>query len=60
MPESGCALVRLEGWHPEPEKVRAVLAAIGFEGDFHVAGLPPGEAPRLAAQIATPTGLRPI
>lgn len=60
MPESGCALVRLEGWHPEPEKVRAVLEAIGFEGDFHIAGLPPGEAPRLAAQIATPTGLRPI
>jgi hypothetical protein len=40
--------------------VRALLAAIGFEGDFSVEELPPGRAPYLVAHIRTPSGMREI
>ena len=53
--DSGCSLVRLEGFHPQPGKVTSMLRSIGFEGEFPVS---PGEAPRLVAHIQTPSGLR--
>jgi len=56
--ESGCALVRLEGFHPEAKKVISVLESIGFEGDFRVSALPPDQKPYLVAHIQTPAGLR--
>ncbi|MFA5922612.1 MAG: VOC family protein [Methylococcaceae bacterium] len=56
--ESGCALVRLEGFHPEAEKVISVLESIGFEGDFRVFALPPDQKPYLVAHIQTPAGIR--
>jgi len=58
--ESGCSLVRLEGFHPEAGKVAGVLEAIGFEGDFHVSALPSAQQPYLVAHIQTPTGLRQL
>lgn len=54
LPESGCVLVRLEAFHPRAEKVQAMLAAIGFHGEFSVSPLPAGESPRLVAHIRTP------
>jgi hypothetical protein len=60
LPESGCALVRLEGFHPEAEKVLRVLDAIGFEGDFRVCELSPEQKPYLVAHIQTPAGLRQL
>jgi hypothetical protein len=51
----GCTLIRFEGFHPEPEKVAAMLKSIGFEGEFPVSK---SEAPRLVAHIATPAGAR--
>lgn len=60
LPESGCALVRLKGFHPEAGKVMRTLDAIGFEGDFQVFELPPGRAPCLVAHIRTPAGLRQL
>lgn len=57
MPESGCTLVRLEATHPRAEKVRAMLDAVGFQGEFSVGPVPPGEAPRLVAHIRTPGGM---
>lgn len=56
--ESGCTLVRLEGFHPQAEKVSGVLDAIGFNGEFSVSPLPPGERPYLVAHIETPAGPR--
>jgi hypothetical protein len=56
--DSGCALSRLEGFHPRAEKVRAMLEAIGYQGEFTVSPSPPGEQPRLVAHIQTPAGLR--
>jgi hypothetical protein len=58
--ESECALVRLEGFHPEPEKVIRVLDSIGFEGDFRVSALPPSQKPYLVAHIQTPGGVRQL
>ena len=60
MRESGCALVHLEGFHPEARKVTSVLESIGFEGDFRVSALPPGQKPCLVAHIQTPAGLRQL
>ncbi|MGJ0483943.1 MAG: VOC family protein [Methylomicrobium sp.] len=60
LPESGCALVRLEGFHPEADKVIGMLDAIGFEGDFEVFKLPPDRQPYLIAHIQTPKGLRQL
>jgi Glyoxalase-like domain len=55
---SGCSLVRLEGFHAEAESVRRVLDCIGFEGEFSVSPLAPGERPYLVAHIQTPKGIR--
>lgn len=58
--ESGCSLVRLEGFHPDAKKVASVLQSIGFEGDFRVSALPQDELPFLVAHIQTPAGLRQL
>lgn len=60
MKDSGCSLIRLEGFHPRAEKVTAMLKAIGFQGDFSVAQLAPGERPCLVAHIQTPGGVRQL
>jgi len=58
--DKGCRLVRLEGFHPDAEKVAAVLESIGFTGDFHISALAPGEKPYLVAHIQTPFGVKAI
>ena len=58
--DTGCVLVRLEGFHREAGKVSRVLDAIGFEGDFSVSALPPGAPPYLLAHIETPAGMREL
>ena len=50
----GCSLIRLEGFHPQAEKVTRMLGSIGFEGEFPVSS----GAPRLVAHIQTPAGPR--
>ena len=60
MKDSGCSLIRLEGFHPRVEKVNAMLKAIGFQGDFSVSPLPSGEQPYLVAHLRTPSGVREI
>lgn len=60
LPESGCALVYLEGFHPDAGKVTRVLESIGFEGDFRVCALPPEQKPYLVAYIQTPSGIRQL
>lgn len=58
--DSGCLLTRLEGFHPQAEKVLNLLQSIGFEGDFHISSLPMGEQPYLVAHIQTPAGPRQL
>jgi glyoxalase-like protein len=55
LPDQGCSLARLEGFHPEPDHVRSLLARLGFAGDFTVSG----RAHRgLAGHIQTSSGVR--
>jgi hypothetical protein len=60
MRDSGCFLTRLEGFHPQAAKVSSVLESIGFQGEFSVSALPPGEPPYLVAHIQTPAGPRQL
>ena len=54
LPDAGLRLVRLEGTHPEPGRIRAALDALGLEGmlELHV-----GDVPILTAHIQTPHGM---
>jgi hypothetical protein len=52
----GCSLIRLEGFHPQAEKVTRMLGSIGFEGEFPVSS----GGPRLVAHIHTPAGPRQL
>jgi hypothetical protein len=58
--DRGCSLIRLEGFHPQADKVSSVLKAIGFQGEYSVSALPPGEQPYLVAHIQTPAGPRQL
>ena len=53
----GCSLTRLECFHPDPETISAVLAAIGFSGEISLRHLPIGARPYLVAHIKSPMGL---
>lgn len=56
--DRGCSLVRLEGFHPQADRISAMLQAIGFQGKMPVHPLPAGARPVLAAHIQTQGGVR--
>ena len=56
--DTGCRLLRLEGFHRRPEEISGLLQAIGFQGEFNVLPLPSGAPPHLVAHIHTPVGRR--
>lgn len=56
LPDSGCRLLALEGWHQRAEEIRRLLADLGCAGDCRVRPLSQGDRPRLSARIRTPTG----
>jgi len=59
--DSGCSLVALEAFHPQPEELRDVLRSIDFHDDLlKISPAPAAGAPCLAASIATPSGPRRI
>lgn len=58
--DRGCTLVALEGVHPQAEAITAMLAAVGFSGDFSVRQGGPGEPAQLVARIRTPQGVRTL
>ena len=57
LPEVGCALLKLEGFHPEPQPIRSALAALGLEAAL---GLHAGNDVELLAYLETPGGLREL
>jgi len=57
LPEAGCALLKLEGFHPEPESIPAALAALGLEAAL---ALHAGKDVELLAYLDTPRGLREL
>ncbi len=56
--DQGCSLVRLEGFHPQADRISGLLQAIGFQGRFFMRQLAEEESPMLVAHIETPGGLR--
>jgi len=57
LPEAGCALLKLEGFHPDPEPVRRALAATGLDAAL---ALHAGNEVELLAYVETPRGLREL
>ena len=53
LPDRGCALERLEARHPDPDRLRAALAAMGLGSGIQVSS---GPVPALVAHIRTPAG----
>ena len=53
LPPSNVSLARLEAGHPETDRIRAALDALGLGGAGEVV---PGPEPRLAATLRTPRG----
>jgi glyoxalase-like protein len=58
MNDSGCSLIAIDACCPEPDKLRELLRAIGFEGPLALSQSRSGDEPRLVAHIETPTGVR--
>jgi len=56
----GCSFVRLETFHPEAQRISALLKSISLEGEISVAPLPAREQPYLVAYIQSPSGLRKL
>jgi hypothetical protein len=60
LPGSGCALVGLEGCHPQAKAVNDLLHSIGFRDAPSLFTLGPADLPSLVATIRTPSGLRQL
>ncbi|NHZ94724.1 VOC family protein [Massilia sp. CCM 8734] len=58
MADVGLALHKLELFHPEPQRVRALLDAIGMHAPVTVVPIDAGARPWLRAHIDTPAGRR--
>jgi Glyoxalase-like domain len=58
--DAGCTLLGLEAFHPEPERVLAILASIQLSSPVQVRQTAPGTRPTLVAHIRTPHGLRTL
>jgi hypothetical protein len=52
----GCSFVRFEAFHPQAQRISALLKSISVEGDISVALLPAGEPPFLVVHLQTPAG----
>jgi hypothetical protein len=58
LPDSGCSLIGIEGYHQEARQINETLQSIGFEGTFSVSSIQQPEKPYLVAHIQTPNGIR--
>ncbi len=57
LPEAGCRLMKLEAFHPQPERIRSALAALDLSSRLDVHPCEDGESAQLVAYIRTPRGL---
>ena len=58
MQESGCGLIRLYGYHAQPEVITRILESIGAEKLIEMRQLESGSSPYLTAVVDTPAGLK--
>ncbi len=57
LPDAGCALMKLEAFHPRPEEIRGRLAALGLAPKLDVHPCSAGEASQMVAYLRCPRGL---
>ena len=57
LPDCGCRLMKLEGFHPQPAHIRAALESLGLGSRLDVHPCAAGEAAHLVAYIRTSAGL---
>ncbi|MBI3095124.1 MAG: VOC family protein [Rhodocyclales bacterium] len=57
LPDAGCRLMKLEGFHPQPARIRAALASLGLGSRLDVHACVAAEPAQLVAYIRTPRGL---
>ena len=57
LPDAGCALMKLEGFHPQPARIRAALGTLGLAARLDVHPCAAGEPVQLVAYVRTPSGL---
>jgi len=60
MPDQGCSLAKLEGFHPEADVITENLKLIGLQSHVAMHRPAPGQTPHLLALIQTPTGMHPL
>ena len=57
LPDAGCRLMKLEGFHPQPAGIKLALASLGLGARLDVHACAVDEAEQLVAYIRTPRGL---
>ncbi|MBI5790140.1 MAG: VOC family protein [Rhodocyclales bacterium] len=57
LPDAGCELMKLEAFHPRPERIRPGLAALGLAAKLDLHPCAAGEAMQLVAYVRCPRGL---
>lgn len=60
LPDAGCRLMKLEGFHPQPERIRAALDSLGLGARLDVHSCAAGEPAQLVAYLRTPAGLKEL
>ena len=57
LPDAGCRLMKLEGFHPQPARIRTALASLGLGSRLDVHACAAVEPAQLVAYLRTPRGL---
>jgi len=60
LPDAGCSLMKLEGFHPDPARIGTSLTGLGLDTALALHPTEPGDAPTLLAYLKTPLGLREL
>jgi hypothetical protein len=58
--DAGLSLIKLEIFHPDPDRVRRMLVSIDLDGPFLVSASASDTSAYLTAQVSTPQGLRQL
>lgn len=57
LPDADCRLMKLEGFHPQPERIKTALASLGLASRLDVHSCEVDEPAQLVAYLRTPGGL---
>ena len=60
LPDRGCTLVQLAGFHPDSDRIKRILEPLGLAGAIALHPLNSGKPPYLVAEIETPHGFRTL